>query len=534
MIASLLIRIMLLVSLMTSTTVAQVADPDDAATCSVCGLGNKVGNPNAIFRFPGQPPITCGILELLGETGFLQQQCSFITTFIQADCDCQSEDDINNNGNDNEGVLLDRGNETVVNPTPAPAPIIAANPSTPLEDSCSVCGAGNKVGSPNSLFEFPGQPVVTCEILEQAGQDGLIPLAACSILPGLLSSCDCQPTDDSAGGDALVSPAVGPCSVCGTGLQVGNPDTPLEIPRQYGQTCGALEQAGENGLISLIDCPFLPQILLDPCDCRLANDNYDDAPPCNICMEPDRRIFRPDGIILAEYGFTANSPYEELPDYLIGMRCDSLQTQAAKGGIDEIVCYSDSLRQVIDRYCGGCRNTPQPSYPSFSPRPPISPVATPDGYPEESVDSNDDYYIQRSENKADLGMIFLIVVALCVGCNIACCCMRSKSLQPERGGGGASNNATNSSTAASRVTQDEAAKFDEEEEKVRPLVLDVLFPGQEVCIDVVYCVFKAYRHETISPCVVYCFVVVSLYRLPELRQQQHPNPMVTVTKVCLM
>jgi len=88
-----------------------------------------------------------------------------------------------------------------VNPTPAPvnptpAPQAAAGPvacdGIP-STGCSVCGIGKFVGSPNDIFDFPGQPAVPCGLLETSGIDGLIPLDQCAFLPGLADSlCSCE------------------------------------------------------------------------------------------------------------------------------------------------------------------------------------------------------------------------------------------------------------------------------------------------------------------------------------------------------
>jgi len=87
-----------------------------------------------------------------------------------------------------------------VNPTPAPvnptpAPQSASGPAvcdSPLPAiGCSVCGLGKFVSSPNNIFAFPGQPAVSCGLLESSGLDGSIPLDQCVFLPSLVTDCDC-------------------------------------------------------------------------------------------------------------------------------------------------------------------------------------------------------------------------------------------------------------------------------------------------------------------------------------------------------
>jgi len=61
---------------------------------------------------------------------------------------------------------------------------------------CSVCGPNKEVGDPDAVFEFPGQPAVSCFILQQAGAQGLIPIGQCGFLPNLLEVCDCQGSEE--------------------------------------------------------------------------------------------------------------------------------------------------------------------------------------------------------------------------------------------------------------------------------------------------------------------------------------------------
>ena len=56
--------------------------------CSVCGEGLCVGNPDAIFAFPGFPAVPCGTLEEAGYSGTVpSEQCPFLPGLI-TDCDC--------------------------------------------------------------------------------------------------------------------------------------------------------------------------------------------------------------------------------------------------------------------------------------------------------------------------------------------------------------------------------------------------------------------------------------------------------------
>jgi hypothetical protein len=59
-----------------------------AGGCSVCGDGECVQNPEAIFVFPGFPSVPCGLLEQAGFGGSVPlDQCGFLASLIGA-CEC--------------------------------------------------------------------------------------------------------------------------------------------------------------------------------------------------------------------------------------------------------------------------------------------------------------------------------------------------------------------------------------------------------------------------------------------------------------
>jgi len=59
--------------------------------CSVCGVGKFVGDANAIFAFPGQPSVPCGLLETAGLTGSVPlDQCGFLPAFVADTCACEN------------------------------------------------------------------------------------------------------------------------------------------------------------------------------------------------------------------------------------------------------------------------------------------------------------------------------------------------------------------------------------------------------------------------------------------------------------
>ena len=158
--------------------------------CSVCGDGKQVTDPEAIFDFPGQQAVTCGVLEGAGEGGLIPlDQCALLPPIIETTCSCQPL----------EAPTLPTLAPVVPEPTsqpilpqPTPAPDHIVCPVLP-PGGCSVCGEGKCVQNPDALFAFPGGPPVRCGTLEQAGLAGGILPDQCALLPGTINEvCNCS------------------------------------------------------------------------------------------------------------------------------------------------------------------------------------------------------------------------------------------------------------------------------------------------------------------------------------------------------
>lgn len=158
--------------------------------CSICGPGLCVGNPEAVFSFPGQPSVPCGTLEGVGYAGVIPlDQCTALPDLVDV-CECAGSADPS----------------TPVPATPSPitplpttvAPVSPApTPPTGCADvpdgGCSICGAELCIRNPDAIFSFPGQPEVPCGTLQAAGYDGLVPLSQCGFLPSLvIPACGCS------------------------------------------------------------------------------------------------------------------------------------------------------------------------------------------------------------------------------------------------------------------------------------------------------------------------------------------------------
>ena len=154
--------------------------------CSICGAGSCVTMPDAIFASPFQPAIPCGLLQDAGFVGAIPlDECGAFPFLPESGvCECRAYP------------------PRPPFPTPAPTTraLIAPTPpgtclEIPPEGVCSICGAGSCVTMPDAIFVFPGQPSLSCSVLQDEGFNGQIPLNECRlILPSLIGEfCECRP-----------------------------------------------------------------------------------------------------------------------------------------------------------------------------------------------------------------------------------------------------------------------------------------------------------------------------------------------------
>jgi len=266
--------------------------------CSVCGPSMCVTDFDAVFTFPGEPSVACGVLEKAGIDGFVPlDQCGFLPSLVKDKCKCQN------------GSLRPAAPTRAPTPYPAPTQLIPTYPvsatnSVPTQlvpvhstsqrdtcpdvpdDGCSVCGPGMCVTDFDAIFEFPGQPAARCEDLEKAGLNGIVPLSQCGFLPSLImDKCECQngslmhpptsptkptrtPTNAPLPNNKCPGVPEDGCSVCGPGMCVTDFDAIFDFPGQPAVRCGDLEKAGIDGIVPLDQCGFLPGIIMDECKCQ--------------------------------------------------------------------------------------------------------------------------------------------------------------------------------------------------------------------------------------------------------------------------
>ncbi|KAK1737931.1 hypothetical protein QTG54_011225 [Skeletonema marinoi] len=182
--------------------------PSPSSSCSICGDGMRVGNPDAetdAFSFNGQAGmISCGVLQIMGTVRLIPPpQCEVLPQLISTICECDSTNP----------TTTTVATPTVFTTTEATTPGKSGKsmPSHSLsvsseaaksermlqqQPSCSVCGDGMEVGNPDASVSFPGQAgQIPCGVLQNMGLVGLIPPPQCAVLPQLISTiCECEST----------------------------------------------------------------------------------------------------------------------------------------------------------------------------------------------------------------------------------------------------------------------------------------------------------------------------------------------------
>jgi len=297
-------------------------------TCSVCGRGLSVQNPDVTLTIPtliagvagggsGQSG-TCGELETLGETGQLSpQQCTAAAdAIIYADNSCGC------------GV-----------------------PPEDLPDlpTCNICQSSFGFGGVNDTTTQPLTPnntlplsatdqTSTCGELYDLGLNNGLGFARCRAAQvQAVQRCNCAPIDYT-------------CSVCGTGLYfdpvsgeelqmtMNNPDANFTNPATgMDLNCGVLEAAGLEGVITPNDCGYLTTLVQINCGCAPLGFT------CNICDDNSRY-----GTTDADAESVVNSV--TLPDNAFvpgeSITCGAAQVAGLAGELDPATCtvYSSLAR----------------------------------------------------------------------------------------------------------------------------------------------------------------------------------------------
>ena len=217
--------ITLLLALLLPSCAAQfLEDPP----CSVCGDGIEVGNPDAVaslFHAPSGAQILCGTLEKMGLDGRIApSQCAVMPSLIGVDCGCKS---IN-------------------------SPIA--------------------IGLTNTAIEATATEAITAEATATATEatwSGSSYSYSMSISSLKSKSTKVAKSKSTKLNHPILYPS---CSVCGAGMQVGNPFGIVDLPLAAPIFCTILEAFGNVGFYPPTDCTALPPLINDVCQCGKPND----------------------------------------------------------------------------------------------------------------------------------------------------------------------------------------------------------------------------------------------------------------------
>jgi len=305
-------------------------------SCSVCGEDDTVDNPDTVISVPGFEDVTCGELEESGNLGQIKEDiCELLPIAINDVCGCSPTPSPtpaptpNPTPEPTPEPTPDPTDSPTANPTPGPT--IEPTPEPTPSPPCDICGEGMDIKIPDAIISFEGQDPITCEDLQELGDDGLIEGDMCEDLPDIVNvACGCNPS----------------CSVCGPEDTVDFPDAVISVPGYEDITCGELEDSGALGQIPKDECDLLPANIDQTCGCSptpsptpAPTPNPTEAPdviPCDICGE-GVEILNPGAFI---YGLDEFSP----------ITCAELQELGDDGEIGVDQCAA--LPFIIGRDCG--------------------------------------------------------------------------------------------------------------------------------------------------------------------------------------
>jgi len=253
---------------------------------------------------------------------------------------------------------------------------------------CYICKPGNAVANPLNIIDFPGQPSLNCEELEEAALMGRISSEACplfydkvvevcgcreinagypycpicdlgsSVLNerdvisldgyppiicgdlnvfgnyGLLEPSLCQEVinnEDNTCGCEKLGPQSPSCFVCGRGYEIQKMDATIEIAGRD-VSCRELSEKGEQGYIDSSLCLNVRSFVETICGCSEVVPEY---PPCSVCGEGVKTA-RPDDFI----------KFPGQPD----LSCRDWEGAGLAGMLTPTIC--DLAPSVTAQYCG--------------------------------------------------------------------------------------------------------------------------------------------------------------------------------------
>ena len=257
-------------------------------TCSICGEGYVVNNPNAVVDVPDiEGTYTCAELEVAGAGGVLSPQeciaaesmnrltdpCSCIPDGGYDEClICGSADlapmtpevnitlsafDTNTCGFYYEaGLAGELGPGRCLRAQQMQAPL-ACN-CAPVDYTCNVCGGDGlnmTMLYPENNFTVP-EGVANCGEVDALGVDGVITPFDCGVISPLVQTqCGCAPTNFT-------------CNICGEESMMTITENDVAFIPGEATTCGEAQAAGFAGLIDPLRCAAITPFAQFGCGCE--------------------------------------------------------------------------------------------------------------------------------------------------------------------------------------------------------------------------------------------------------------------------
>jgi hypothetical protein len=137
------------------------------------------------------------------------------------------------------------------------APSLLIGPARAQTAECFICGQGQVTSTPSEVAYVTGAGVnVTCGEMETSGLDGSVTTEQCSEYRQLAEAlCSCVPFNY-------------PCSICGDGRIVTDPEGNITIPDLGVTSCADAEEMGENGELDATQCTDVPALARESCGCE--------------------------------------------------------------------------------------------------------------------------------------------------------------------------------------------------------------------------------------------------------------------------
>lgn len=274
-------------------------------------------------------------------------------------------------------------------PTITPAPTTTASPS--YSDICNVCANGQQISETSALVTVDGLRI-TCEELEEAGKERLIPPMLCSEAQAQASSlCKCSapppslstlvPTNTPFPTATYTPTYSGPCSLCHSGDYMTKRDTLVSLDGLV-LSCQELEEAATERMISPSLCPLAQEQAQNKCGCKrpvsldgdfpevspvrtfhptvtlqptvTATPTYESS--CQVCGSSSKRVFEPDTIV-------------QVAD--IRLTCRDLEEAGQESSIPPTICPQAQRVAEENCMCGAFAMT---FTPTISPAPSLTPA----------------------------------------------------------------------------------------------------------------------------------------------------------------